>query len=91
VLELTPRPYPGTTAEERRAAERLARAGMGTRRKTLANALALGLGISAARVRGALPTAGVDPDRRGETLGIDEWLALARHWPGLVAPGGGAR
>ena len=85
VLELTPRPYPGTTAEERAAVARLARAGMSTRRKVVANALALGLDVTAAESRALLARAGVDPDRRGETLSIAEWIAVARSG----APGGG--
>jgi 16S rRNA (adenine1518-N6/adenine1519-N6)-dimethyltransferase len=80
VLELRPRPYPGTGPDERAKAERLARAGMGTRRKTIANALAHGLGVGGTEVKALLAAAGVRPDRRGETLSIDEWLALARRW-----------
>ena len=78
VLELVPRPYPGTTAEERVAVARLARAGMSTRRKVVANALALGLDVTSAEARELLARAGVDPDRRGETLSIAEWIAVAR-------------
>ncbi len=81
VMEVVPRPYPGTTEEERAAVERLARAGMGTRRKTLANALSRALEIESTTVRAWLETAGVAPERRGETLSVDEWIALARHEP----------
>jgi 16S rRNA (adenine1518-N6/adenine1519-N6)-dimethyltransferase len=87
VLELMPRPYPGTTTEERAAAERLARAGMGTRRKTLANALARALEMEGAAVRAWLEAAGVEPERRGETLTVDEWVVLARHEPRARAAG----
>jgi 16S rRNA (adenine1518-N6/adenine1519-N6)-dimethyltransferase len=80
VLELTPRPYPGSTAEERNAAERLARAGMGKRRKTVGNSLARGLEVEGARTRALLEAAGIDVERRGETLSVDEWLAVARQW-----------
>jgi len=80
VLELFPRPYPGTNAEERRAAERLARAGIGTRRKTLANSLSRGLEIEVAGARRLLGSAGLDPGRRAETLSIDEWIALAQAY-----------
>jgi len=78
VLELMPRPYPGTTAEERASVEHLARTGMGTRRKTLANALGRALGMEGAAVRAWLDAAHVDPGRRGETLAVDEWIALAK-------------
>ena len=80
VLEITPRGYPGTTREEREAASLMARASMGTRRKTLANALSRGLRMPADAARGVLADAGLDPVRRGETLSIAEFVALARAW-----------
>jgi len=78
VLSLTPRPYPGSTPAERERALVLARAAMGTRRKTLQNALAHGLGMSPAEAAARLNAAGIDPRRRGETLAIAELLAIAR-------------
>ncbi|HEU5393263.1 MAG TPA: 16S rRNA (adenine(1518)-N(6)/adenine(1519)-N(6))-dimethyltransferase RsmA, partial [Candidatus Methylomirabilis sp.] len=90
VLEVVPRPYPGTTAEEREAAARLARASMGTRRKTLGNSLARGLGVEAAEARAVLDDAGLDPSRRGETLTIDDFVRLARAWMRRGSPGGAA-
>jgi len=86
VLEVTPRPFPGTIAEERDAASRLARASMGTRRKTLANALARGLGLPPGEARALIEGARLEPGRRGETLSITEFVALAREW---LARGGG--
>jgi 16S rRNA (adenine1518-N6/adenine1519-N6)-dimethyltransferase len=86
VLELRPRPWPGTSAEERALAERLARAGMGTRRKTVLNSLARGLGVDPPQIRAALASAGVDPGRRGETLSVEEWIGAARAWPANGAP-----
>ena len=80
VLEVTPRPYPDTSVEEREAASRLARASMGTRRKTLANALAHGLGLAASEARGLIEGAMLEPGRRGETLSIAEFVALGRAW-----------
>jgi 16S rRNA (adenine1518-N6/adenine1519-N6)-dimethyltransferase len=53
---------------------------MGTRRKTLANALTRGLGVDGPNVRTLLGSAGIRPERRGETLSIDEWLTVARRW-----------
>jgi 16S rRNA (adenine1518-N6/adenine1519-N6)-dimethyltransferase len=78
LLELRPRPFPGTGPEERSAAEKLARAGMGTRRKTVANALAHALGMEGVEAKALLASAGIKPDRRGETVSIEEWIALAR-------------
>lgn len=81
VLELVPRPYPGTTAEERASVEGIARAGMGTRRKTLANALGRAFGLDGLAVRAWLEAAGVDSHRRGETLTVEEWISIARQEP----------
>jgi len=80
VLEVAPRPFPGTSTEERETAARVARASMGTRRKTLANALARGLDVGADEARAVLAAAGLDPVRRGETLSPAEFVALARAW-----------
>ncbi|MGE5176976.1 MAG: 16S rRNA (adenine(1518)-N(6)/adenine(1519)-N(6))-dimethyltransferase RsmA [Hyphomicrobiales bacterium] len=88
VVEIAPRPYPGTSAAERADAERLARLATGGRRKTLANALARGLRIEAAAARTLLVEAGVDPAARGETLGVEAWIALARSWRRAGAPEG---
>jgi 16S rRNA (adenine1518-N6/adenine1519-N6)-dimethyltransferase len=87
VLEITPRDYPGTTAGEREAASMMARASMGVRRKTLANALANGLGVSAEEARRVLSDAGLDPVRRGETLSAGEFVTLARAWISRGRPG----
>ena len=80
VLEVIPRPFPGTTAEEREAASRMARASLGTRRKTLANALGHGLGVATGDVRAILASVGIDAARRGETLSVAEFVALGRAW-----------
>jgi 16S rRNA (adenine1518-N6/adenine1519-N6)-dimethyltransferase len=78
VVGVTPRSFPGTTEPERREAERLARAATMARRKTIANALARGLGMEPDAARSLLDDAGIDPSRRGETLAVVEWVALAR-------------
>jgi 16S rRNA (adenine1518-N6/adenine1519-N6)-dimethyltransferase len=88
VLALTPRAYPGTSAEERRAAETMARAGMGSKRKTVQNALARGLDLDTGAVRTLLENAGIDPGRRGETLAMPEWIRLARVWLAAGSPRG---
>jgi 16S rRNA (adenine1518-N6/adenine1519-N6)-dimethyltransferase len=51
-------------------------AAFGQRRKTLANALAAGLGRPVEEVRRAALAAGVDPGRRAETLTILEFASL---------------
>jgi len=67
-----------TLADERRF-HTVVRAAFGQRRKTLANALAAGLGLPLEVVRRAATIAGVDPGRRAETLTILEFAALTRR------------
>jgi 16S rRNA (adenine1518-N6/adenine1519-N6)-dimethyltransferase len=52
------------------------RAAFAQRRKTLANALAAGLGRPADALRVAVEAAGIDPSRRAETLTIPEFTVL---------------
>lgn len=56
---------------------RLVQAAFRERRKMLHNVLARQLPVDAGRVATALETAGIDPDRRPQTLAVGEWLALA--------------
>lgn len=61
------------------------RAAFGQRRKTLANALAAGLGLDRPAACSLIGAAGIDPGRRGETLSLEEFAALERafrHLPG---------
>lgn len=58
----------------------LARAGFGTKRKTLGNALSIGLGLPRDETRSLLAMAGLDEIRRAETLSLQEWAALTRAY-----------
>ena len=58
---------------------RVVRAGFGQKRKQLKHALAAGLGLPAAEVTAALARAGLDPQRRAETLNLAEWANLVQH------------
>ncbi len=53
------------------------RAGFSQKRKTLRNALMLGLDQPASAVEGWLSAAGIDGRRRAETLSLEEWGRLA--------------
>lgn len=53
------------------------RAAFGQRRKSLANALAAGLGLGAERARRLVEAAAIDPGRRAETLSLAEFARLA--------------
>jgi len=57
---------------------RLVKAGFAQRRKTLSNALGAARIVPDDTLARALAQAGVDPGRRGETLEVAEWEALAR-------------
>lgn len=78
VVRLVPRP-PAAQGEVVARARELAAAAFTRRRKTLANALPVGLprGEVAARL-GALD---LDPGMRPQEVRLDGWLALARAFP----------
>ena len=63
-------------AEGEDALWRLVQAAFRERRKMIHNVLARQLPVDAARVTTALEAAGIDPDRRPQTLAVGEWLAL---------------
>jgi 16S rRNA (adenine1518-N6/adenine1519-N6)-dimethyltransferase len=56
---------------------RLVKAGFSQKRKTLRNSLSSGLHISSTHAAELLTHANIDPQRRAETLGIDEWQRLS--------------
>ena len=53
------------------------KAGFSQKRKTLRNSLSSGLHISPARAAEFLAQANIDPQRRAETLSIEEWERLS--------------
>jgi 16S rRNA (adenine1518-N6/adenine1519-N6)-dimethyltransferase len=55
---------------------RLAKAGFSQKRKTLRNAISAGMNWSPASAEGLLHLAEIDPQRRAETLSINEWIRL---------------
>ncbi len=56
---------------------RVVSAGFSQRRKQLRNSLAAGLQVSAAESEALLRRAGIDPQRRAQTLALEEWERLA--------------
>lgn len=74
------RPVPPVEAGDPAFFFRVVRAAFAQRRKTLLNALAAGLAPAVSRetLQAALAAAGIDPLRRGETLGLTEFAALTR-------------
>lgn len=59
---------------------RLAKAGFRQKRKTLRNALAAGLGMASAQVAQFLEAVQIDPQRRAETLSLEEWGRLVERY-----------
>jgi 16S rRNA (adenine1518-N6/adenine1519-N6)-dimethyltransferase len=77
VLHLKVLPVPRVTLNDESRFHVVVRAAFGRRRKTLANALAAGLGLSSEVAREAATRCGIDHGRRAETLGIREFADLA--------------
>ncbi|MCJ7510252.1 MAG: 16S rRNA (adenine(1518)-N(6)/adenine(1519)-N(6))-dimethyltransferase RsmA [Dehalococcoidia bacterium] len=88
VIRLDVRPEPAVAVDDRQAFFRLVHAGFAAPRKQLRNALALGLGIDPAAARSLLDAASIDPQRRAQTLSLDEWGCLYRAWRGNGCPCG---
>ena len=68
----------GETPETLRAASGAARAAFAQRRKTVRNSLSSVLSCDREQVEASLGEAGIDPDRRAETLSVEEYLGLGR-------------
>jgi 16S rRNA (adenine1518-N6/adenine1519-N6)-dimethyltransferase len=74
ILRIEVLPQRRLSIDDEKTFFKLARAGFGTRRKQLINALSGGLDIGKAMAVELLQAAGIDPARRAETLTIDEWI-----------------
>ena len=70
---------------------RLVQASFRERRKMLHNVLARQLPLDPERVTAALATAGIDPNRRPQTLAVGEWLALHEAFGPLRSDARGRR
>ncbi len=73
-------PHPNSLYPSPKSVFALARAGFGQRRKQLRNTLASGLRITREQAEEILLASRIDPARRAETLGIEEWITLATHY-----------
>ncbi|WP_299029365.1 16S rRNA (adenine(1518)-N(6)/adenine(1519)-N(6))-dimethyltransferase RsmA [uncultured Thermanaerothrix sp.] len=73
ILRVDLYPQPRLPAADLPTFFHLAQAAFAQRRKTLRNALAAGLGWPPTRVEALLQRAGIDPQRRAETLSLEEW------------------
>ncbi|MCY0894099.1 MAG: 16S rRNA (adenine(1518)-N(6)/adenine(1519)-N(6))-dimethyltransferase RsmA [Acidibacillus sp.] len=64
---------------------RVVRGAFAKRRKTLENTLAMEFGLAKPVVRTWLQTAGIDGMRRGETLSLQEFALLSKHFEQFVS------
>lgn len=85
VVHLVPRPAPPVEAPSEAAFFAVSRAAFGQRRKTLANALSGAAGdalpFTREQIQTGLAAAGIDGQRRGETLSLAEIAAISRSLP----------
>ena len=77
VVKFVPRANPPVSLKNEKLFFKVVRAAFGQRRKTLQNALASGLAMEKLQVCNILTSIGIDENRRGETLSIQEFGQLA--------------
>lgn len=82
LLSMEPLDGEAPGADELSRVERVVRAAFGTRRKTIANALAASAGWGPETLARALSQAGVDPGERAEQVSPERFLRLARALEG---------
>ncbi len=80
ILRLRPWQHPPVELPSEDLFFEVVRAGFGQRRKQLRNSLKSGLSMPAERVEAMLQAAGIAPERRAETLTLDEWGRLAQEY-----------
>ena len=73
-------PEPAVDIEDIPGFFSVVKAGFSTKRKQLRNSLNIGLGIGVDEVVAILEQAGVEPQRRPQTLSLDEWADVYRSF-----------
>jgi 16S rRNA (adenine1518-N6/adenine1519-N6)-dimethyltransferase len=76
ILRIDPYPQPTVAVADEGSFFDLVRAGFTAPRKQIVNSLAQGLGVSKGEVLSLLETASIVPQRRAETLTLEEWARL---------------
>lgn len=77
ILRIDPYPAPPVAVPSTVAFFETVRAGFAAPRKQLRNALAQGLGVPTDEAAQLLAHSGIDPQRRAQTLSLEEWARLA--------------
>jgi 16S rRNA (adenine1518-N6/adenine1519-N6)-dimethyltransferase len=80
ILRLRPWPAPPVDVPDAETFFAVVRAGFGQRRKQIRNSLRTNLAAPQEQIDAMLAEAGIDPQRRAETLTLAEWARLARVW-----------
>ena len=78
ILKIDVSPQPVVTVTDEKGFFELVRAGFTASRKQLTNSLAQGLGVPKTEALALLDKAGINPQRRAETLTLEEWAQLWR-------------
>lgn len=78
ILRIALYPRPAVEIADKESFFALVRAGFSAARKQIANSLAQGLGLPKADVLSLLARANIAPQRRAETLSLEEWAHLWR-------------
>ncbi len=78
ILRVTPYPQPAVDVADTESFFAVVRAGFSAARKQLANSLSRGLGLPKSEALSLLEKAGIVPQRRAETLALEEWARLWR-------------
>ena len=84
VLAIELYPQPLIPAEQMDLFFELAHAGFAQKRKTLRNTLASGMKKNPAWAEQLLGVAGIDPQRRAETLSLPEWKQIVEAYQALI-------
>jgi 16S rRNA (adenine1518-N6/adenine1519-N6)-dimethyltransferase len=80
VVRLEPRLQSVVEVTDEAAFFGLVRAGFAAPRKQIRNSLSQGLAVPSNQVGGLLGEAGIDGQRRAETLSLEEWARIYRAW-----------
>jgi len=83
ILRIALYPQPAVEIADKESFFKLVRAGFSAARKQIVNSLAQGLGVSKDEVLDLLSRAKIVPQRRAETLTLEEWAHLWRVFTGV--------
>ncbi len=84
ILRIDLRPQPAVEIADKESFFNLVRAGFSASRKQIGNSLGQGLGLPKAEVLSLLARADIVPQRRAETLTLEEWARLWKIFTGSL-------